>query len=100
MRPQNFSLDVSLFKGETLLFLYENSPYNYGDKKNFNKFLAKEFGANPKMAAAWAILKKVPRGGNGWQRVKKTMKDPKLDASKFKPSNLSERAKRALCFGL
>ena len=85
--PEKFTIEVQLFKGETLLFLYTNSPYNYGDKKNFNKFLAKEFGANPKMAAAWAKLKKVPRGGNGWQRVKKTMKDPKLDASKFKPGS-------------
>lgn len=84
---QKFTLETSLYKGETLLFLYENSPYNYGDKKNFSKFLTKEFGANPKLAAAWAKLKKVPRGGNGWQRVKKVMQDPKLDASKFKPGS-------------
>ncbi|MCM8542124.1 MAG: DUF1588 domain-containing protein [Lentisphaeraceae bacterium] len=82
--PQEFSVDVSLYKGETLLFLYENSPFNYGDKKNFNKFLLSEFVANPKMAAAWAKLKKVPRGGIGWERVKKVMQDPKLDSSKFK----------------
>ena len=81
---QKFTVSVKLYKGETLLFLYANSPFNYGDKKNFNKFLTKEFGANPKLAAAWAKLKKVPRGGNGWQRVKKTMQDPNLDSSKFK----------------
>lgn len=84
---QKFTVEVSLYKGETLLFLYANSPYNYGDKNNFNKFLAKEFGANPKLAAAWEKLKKVPRGGNGWQRVKQTMADPKLDSSKFKPGS-------------
>ena len=85
--PQKFTVEVKLYKGETLLFLYENSPFNYGDKKNFYKFMAKEFSANPKLAAAWAKLKKVPRGGNGWQRVKKTMNDPNLDASKFKPGS-------------
>jgi len=84
---QKFTVEVKLFKGENLLFLYTNSPFNYGDKKNFNKFMAKEFTANPKLAAAWAKLKKVPRGGNGWLRLKKTMNDPKLDVSKFKPGS-------------
>ncbi|MCM8526531.1 MAG: DUF1587 domain-containing protein, partial [Lentisphaeraceae bacterium] len=85
--PQKFEVEVVLYRGETLLFLYENSPYNYGNKNGFKKFLAKEFVANPKLAAAWAKLGKVPRGGIGWERLKKTMAEEELDAGKFKPGS-------------
>ena len=85
-KPQVFQTEVTLYKGENLLFAYSNSPYDYskGKAKQLKEFLIKEFTAKPRLAAAWAKVKNPPRGGNGWARVKKAMADPKLNIAKYK----------------
>ena len=76
--PKTVEAEVTLFNGETLLFAYANAPLNYEKSKGLYKpFLEKELAANPRLAAAWAKVRKVPRGGNGWARVKQVMKNDK-----------------------
>ena len=52
------------------------------------KFLINLFTKEPRLAAAWDknryAPRGVPRGGNGWLRVKESMKSDKLNVEKFK----------------
>jgi hypothetical protein len=90
--PQTFRFEVDLSSGENLLFRYANAPLNFEDA-SFPKFVTSEFAKDPKLAAAWAKVattsgrRGVPRGGNGWTRLKEALKDPKLDAKKYKPGS-------------
>ncbi|MCM8533293.1 MAG: DUF1588 domain-containing protein, partial [Lentisphaeraceae bacterium] len=82
-KPEVFSVEAKLNRGENFVFYYANSPYNFGDKAKFSKFLKGLFLKEPKLAAAWSALGKVPRGGIGWQRLKKEMAKPDFKVGKF-----------------
>jgi hypothetical protein len=90
---QTFELEADLFKGENLVFRYPNAPLDY-EQTSYKEFLLKELTKNPKLGAAWAKVGDVPRGGNGWARVKQHMEDPDLDISEFTPG--SEQIKKAV----
>ncbi|PHR94522.1 MAG: hypothetical protein COA78_32170 [Blastopirellula sp.] len=88
---QTFEIEADLFQGENLLFRYPNAPLDY-EQASYKDFLIKELTKNPKIAAAWKKVGDVPRGGNGWARVKKQMENPDLDISEFTPG--SEQIKK------
>ncbi|MFT7632656.1 MAG: hypothetical protein ACI87E_003710 [Mariniblastus sp.] len=76
--PQTFLIELDLNRGQTVVFRYPNGPYDYEDKKKLPVFLKHLFVDDPRLAAAWKKIGNVPRGGNGWARLQKTMKDPEL----------------------
>ncbi len=82
--PEVFQKEVTLYKGENLLFFYKNAPYGYENKDTFKETMRQIFSEDPKLAAAWDSVDKVARGGIGWARVKEAFKNPNLDASKYK----------------
>jgi hypothetical protein len=97
--PKQVSVTVDLYKGENLVFSYDNAPLRYEKdaKAAYRAHLEENLANAPKLAAAWAAVDKlsilnkntrgVPRGGIGWERVKEKMKDPKLDAKAFTPGS-------------
>lgn len=82
-KPQRFEAEVELQKGETLVFEYPNGPFNYDDKKVFREFIEQLFADDPRLAAAWATLKKPARGGGGWEKLRQQMDDPKMDVDRI-----------------
>lgn len=85
--PQEFSETVDLYKGENLLFLFSNAPFNYGVKDNLQRFMEKLFTKDPRLAAAWAEQGKIVRGGIGWARIKETLKRDDLNIAKYRNKN-------------
>lgn len=86
LQQQIFSKEVDLYKGENLLLYYKNSFFDYSDRKKFIAILESIFNRDPRLAAAWAEVGKVARGGNGWARVKQAYKKNNLDLTLYQPT--------------
>lgn len=102
-KPQIFTADVELYQGETLVFAYKNAPYNHGSKPEYTRFLQELFTKEQALAAAWIKLNEaaptdgvrggVPRGGTGWERLKKQIAaNPNATVS---PEAIEELSKKA-----
>ncbi|MFK8113118.1 MAG: DUF1588 domain-containing protein [Rubripirellula sp.] len=79
--PQTIQTQVELNRGDTLVFRYNNGPFNYDEKPATNDFLFDAFKKEPRLAAAWLAVGDPARGGNGWLRLKEELANPELDVA-------------------
>lgn len=84
---KTFVAEVNLYRGENLLLYYKNSFFNYNDKNKFSSTLESIFHQDPRLAAAWAHVGKVARGGNGWAKVKQAYQKPNLNIAPYQPGS-------------
>lgn len=103
-KPQTFTTEVELYAGETLVFTYKNASFNYTSRPKYTEFLREFFSKEQALAAAWIKLDQVktdpgtrtrggvPRGGNGWERLKKEV--AANPDGKVSPSEIEKLSKK------
>ena len=92
--PETYTAEVDLYRGETVGLTYTNAPLNYGKADEYRPFIENLLRGNHRLAAAWKHLGPqprggVPRGGIGWENLKKTMADPNFKAD-LSPEQIEE----------
>ncbi|MEM9481501.1 MAG: DUF1588 domain-containing protein [Verrucomicrobiota bacterium] len=80
--PRTFSFEAELYEGQTIVFYWADAPLD-SDRDALEEYFRERFAADPKFLAGWQQIEHSQglRGGSGWERVKKIMRDPELDLS-------------------
>ncbi|MHC4994608.1 MAG: DUF1592 domain-containing protein, partial [Planctomycetota bacterium] len=91
--PTEYTADVELYAGETLVFYYRNAPLdsdnNPEDKAALEKIVRDLFKRDPRLHAAW-LKTGMPRGFRGcgsWHQLQELKQSPDLDLSTADPDS-------------